>query len=186
MNASLDRLARELSLDAANLERLRLAFGFACAQRVRHLLEEPRVEACLAGLGGFLAGTVARSRLDELAAEAGRLANRHPGSNSIDGCGHAAVSATYAVARALAGKAVEAADYAAYAIVYAQGGAAAVAERACFEPEFAWQTGCLAALAEAQTSSAVAHPPLAPQTPPAVAHPLAAPQAPPPVAPTGA
>ena len=169
MNASLDHLARELALDAAAQERLRLAFGFGCAQRVRHLLEEPRVEACLAGLGDFLAGTADRQRLDELAAEAARLANRHPGSNSIDGCGHAAVSATYAVAKALAGKAVEAADYAAYASVYAQGGAAAVAEPACFEAEFAWQTGCLATLAGAQTAPVVAQPLAEPQKSPVAA-----------------
>jgi hypothetical protein len=160
MNASLDHLARELSLETSAQERLRFAFGFACAQRVKHLLEEPRVEACLAGLDDFLAGAIDRPRLEELAAEATRLANRHPGSNSIDGCGHAAVSATYAVAKALAGKAIEAADYAAYAIVYSQGGAAAVAERESFEAQFAWQTGCLASLADAPPSAVL------PRTPP--------------------
>jgi len=155
MNTSLDRLARALSLEAPAREHLRFAFGLACVQRVQHLLEEPGVAACLTGLGDFLAGAIDRARLDDFAAEAARLANRHPGSNSIDGCGHAAVSATYAVAKALAGKALEAADYAAYAIVYGQGGSAAVAERASFEPEFAWQTGCLAALADAPSPAVV-------------------------------
>jgi hypothetical protein len=155
MNASLDRLARALSLEAPAREHLRFAFGLACVQRVQHLLEEPRAAACLDGLGDFLAAAIDRPTLDDFAAEAARLANRHPGSNSIDGCGHAAVSATYAVAKALAGKALEAADYAAYAIVYGQGGSAAVAERASFEPEFAWQTGCLAALADAPSPAVV-------------------------------
>ena len=59
------------------------------------------------------------------------------------------------MAKALAGKALEAADYAAYAIVYGQGGSAAVAERASFEPEFFWQTGCLAALADAPSPAVV-------------------------------
>ena len=45
-------------------------------------------------------------------------------------------------------KALEAASYAAYATVYAQGGAAAVADRAAFEPEFCWQLASLTALAK--------------------------------------
>ena len=60
--------------------------------------------------------------------------------------GHAAVSATYAVARAVAGKALQAVDYAAYAAVYGQGGYGAVADRESFEPEHAWQVDCLASL----------------------------------------
>ena len=94
MNASLDRLARALSLEAPAREHLRFAFGLACVQRVQHLLEEPRAAACLTGLRDFLAGAIDRPTLDDFAAEAAGLANRHPGSNSIDGCGHAAVSAT--------------------------------------------------------------------------------------------
>jgi len=78
---------------------------------------------------------------------------RHLLDQSIDGCGHAAVSATYAVAKALAGRAREAADYAAYATVYAQGGAPAVAERESFATEFAWQAERLAALARASLST---------------------------------
>jgi hypothetical protein len=72
--------------------------------------------------------------------------HHHPGSRSLDGSGHAAVSASYAVANALAGKALQAADYAAYAAVYGGGGYGAVADRASFEPEFAWQVDCLARL----------------------------------------
>lgn len=147
MNPALDRLARDLSLSDAAQERLRLAFGHACALRIRHLLEQPEVEQCLHALGAYLAGRPDPTRLRALADEAARLANHHPGSKSIDGCGHAAVSASYAVAKAVEGKALEAASYAAYATVYAQGGYAAVAEPESFEPEFAWQVRCLAALA---------------------------------------
>lgn len=147
MNHALDRLAEELALAEAKNERLRLQFGYACALRVQHLLEEPEVENCLLGLGAYLTGTVSRESLRTCADEAARLANHHQGSNSIDGCGHAAVSATYAVARAVEAKALDAASYAAYAIVYAQGGYAAVAERESFEPEFAWQVRSLIALA---------------------------------------
>jgi hypothetical protein len=146
VNEALDRLARQRALAAPANERLRLAFGHACAQRVRHLLEDEEVTACLDGLGRYLAGGMERAEFDALAAQAAALANRHPGSKSIDGAGHAAVSASYAVANALAGKALQAADYAAYAAVYGQGGYGAVADRASFAPEFAWQVQCLASL----------------------------------------
>lgn len=147
MNDALDRLARELDLDAPANERLRLAFGHACVRRVEHLLEQPAVLECLRGLGRYLQGDISPAAFAELAAQATRLANQHQGSKSIDGCGHAAVSATYAVANALAGKARQAAEYAAYAMVYGQGGYAAVAERESFQPEFDWQAACLASLA---------------------------------------
>jgi hypothetical protein len=48
----------------------------------------------------------------------------------------------------LAGKALQAADYAAYAVVYGEGGYAAASDRTSFEPEFKWQVSCLAALAD--------------------------------------
>ena len=147
MNYALDRLAKELALADAGNEHLRLEFGYACVLRVKHLLEEREVEQCLLGLGDYLAGFADRECLRTLAAEAARLANHHRGSKSIDGCGHAAVSATYAVAKAVEGKALEAASYAAYAVVYAQGGYAAVADRESFEPEFEWQLGSLKSLA---------------------------------------
>ncbi|UUX96957.1 hypothetical protein [Aquabacterium sp. J223] len=147
MNEALDRLAKQLDLGAPSQERLRLAFGHACTLRVKHLLEEPAVLACLAALGQYLDGTLPRAELEATATTAMRLANHHQGSKSIDGCGHAAVSATYAVANALCGKAVQAAEYAAYASVYGQGGYGAVADPASFQPEFAWQVDCLARLA---------------------------------------
>ena len=147
MNQALERLAGELRLDDPGNERLRLEFGYACAMRVKHLLEDPDVAECLLALGEFLRGSVDRSRLAADAQRANVLANQHQGSKSIDGCGHAAVSASYAVANALAGKALQAADYAAYAVVYGQGGHGAVADRESFGPEFQWQLACLASLA---------------------------------------
>ena len=147
MNPALERLARELRLaDPAN-ERMRLKFGYACALRVKHFLEDPAVTECLLALGEFLDGSITRSRFEMEAQRANLLANQHQGSQSIDGCGHAAVSGSYAVANALAGKALQAADYAAYAMVYGQGGYGAVADRESFEPEFRWQVACLASLA---------------------------------------
>lgn len=147
MNDDLNRLARQIGLEAPTHDRLRWAFGHACVLRVKHLLEDAAVIECLAGLGLFLEGASSEAQRQRFAAEAARLASQHQGSKSIDGCGHAAVSASYAVAHALAGKALQAADYAAYAMVYGEGGYGAVAERASFEPEFKWQVQCLTALA---------------------------------------
>ena len=152
MHPELDRLAKEVELSAPGNERLRLEFGYACIARVRHLLEEAAVVQCLDGLGAYLDGGIDRAQFDVLATEAAQLANRHQGSKSIDGCGHAAVSASYAVAKALAGKAREAADYAAYATVYAQGGSAAVADLDSFQAEHAWQAQQLATIARQHAS----------------------------------
>ena len=82
-----------------------------------------------------------------------KAANSHRGSNSIDGTAHAAVSATYAVANALAGRALDAASYAAYATVYAYGGYA-VNDPQSFEAEFAWQVERFRELAGLDTSAA--------------------------------
>ena len=144
--AALDRLALEMRLDDAQQEALRLAFAHACVARVRHLLEQHEVDACLAVLECFVQGQASRDELTLAAERAAALANAHGGSKSIDGCGHAAVSASYAVARATAGRALDAASYAAYAAVYAQGGYAAVADRDAFAVEHAWQTAALQTL----------------------------------------
>jgi len=146
MNDALDRVAKAVSLDAPFNEHLRLEFGYACACRAEQFLEQTAVLDCLRGLGAFLSSAIGQAELTALTTEAHRLANQHQGSRSMDGAGHAAVSATYAVANALAGKALQAADYAAYAVVYGQGGYA-VTDRQSFEPEFSWQASCLASLA---------------------------------------
>ena len=142
----MEQLAQSVRLDDPTNERLRLAFGYACASRVRHLLETHAVVQCLEVLERYLEGSMERALLDTAAAQARQLANQHQGSQSLDGCGHAAVSATYAVANALSGKALQAAEYAAYAAVYGQGGHGAVAEPESFEPEFQWQLDQLDAL----------------------------------------
>ncbi len=151
---ALDQVAREIDLASPSNERIRLEFGYACTQRVAHLLEEPAVVECLGVLGQYLDGATDPEAFARAIAEAARLANHHQGSRSIDGCGHAAVSATYAVANALAGEALQAAEYAAYAMVYGQGGYGAVADPDSFEPELAWQADCLASLARAKQAEA--------------------------------
>ena len=148
MNAELVRLARELQLDLPRQEALRLAFGLACAGRVEHLLEDPKAVECLGVLRAFVGGHSTADALAQARDAVAIVANRHRGSSSIDGTAHAAVSATYAVANALAGRALDAASYAAYASVYAYGGYA-VNDPSAFESEFDWQVRTLRELAGA-------------------------------------
>lgn len=134
MNPELARLVQAAPAD----DLLRFRFALACVERVRHLLENSDVAAQLDILGQFIAGTTDRIALDHAAAVAADLATRHPGSRSPDGAAHAAVSTTHAVAKALAGRIEEAADYAAYAAVYAYS-PHAVADPAAYAGEYAWQ-----------------------------------------------
>jgi hypothetical protein len=145
MNHELMRLAAAMALQDERHARLRLALGRACVARVKHLLEDPQAVQCLAVLEAFVDGRADEAALAAARQEIAAVANSHRGSNSIDGAAHAAVSATYAVANALAGRALDAASYAAYATVYAYGGYA-VNDPTAFEAEFAWQVSALQAL----------------------------------------
>ncbi len=145
MNTELHRLANQIDLEAQAQEPLRLRFGFACAQRIRHLLESPDAVLCLDILGACLKGECERSELVQATQRMASIAASHPGSVSIDGAAHAAVSATYAVFHALAGRPLQAAEYAAYATVYAYG-AYAITDPDAFAEEFAWQISAFIAL----------------------------------------
>lgn len=138
MTSPLEPLLRALEpASAANLP-LRLRFGLACVERVGHFMEQDDVLACLAAFRS----KVRRGAFEDALADAPRvqaLANSHRGSRSLDGVGHAAVSATYALAKAVAGQARQAAEYAAYAAVYGQGGYGATSDPGSFVPEREWQ-----------------------------------------------
>ena len=129
---------------------LRWRFALACVERVQHLIESAEVMEQLAVLQGFVNGICDREMLEQAAIRAAHLARRHPGSVSIDGAAHAAVSATHAVAKALAGRAEETADYAAYAAVYAYASHAVTSPEA-FAGEHAWQQETWLALVNATT-----------------------------------
>lgn len=141
--------ALEAHESSSQYEALKLAFACECVGRVRHLLEDERVTRCLDILEAYVKGEADRGALDQAAAEAMALANQHQGSRSLDGVGHAAVSASYAVANALAGRIVQAADYAAYAAVYGTGGYGAVCDPESFVAERNWQRTTLERLANA-------------------------------------
>jgi hypothetical protein len=148
MNSELTRLAETMGLQQPCHEALRLAFGLACVRRVQHLLEDPRALDGLAALEAFLEGRLDRAGLEQAAQAMAAVAAGHRGSSSIDGTAHAAVSATYAVAKATAGRALEAASYAAYASVYAYSGHA-VNDPSAFGEEFRWQISTFEKLAQA-------------------------------------
>lgn len=94
MSPELDRLLRQLEPPGIANEHARLEFGLACAERVAHLLEEPDALSSLARFREALRTGAGTDQLVQLARTADAVANRHPGSRSLDGVGHAAVSAT--------------------------------------------------------------------------------------------
>lgn len=150
MNHELQQRIKDAALDSDALRALRYRFAYECANRVRHLLEEPRAVELLDVLHAFVDGRSDEAALTSAADEAAHVANHHRGSASIDGTQHSAVSATYAVAKALAGKALEAAEYAAYSTVYGYG-VYAVNDPDSFAPEYGWQVNALEELLTAQT-----------------------------------
>ena len=101
-----------------------LRFGLACVEEVASNLENDDVIAVLNEFRRCLNvfAPTTEAELKRLALTISHLAASHPGSRSIDGTRHAAVSATYALARAVNGHAIDAAAYAAYSCVYGYGG----------------------------------------------------------------
>jgi len=123
MHPSLQKIAAEIRLLGDSPE-LSMRFGLACVEQVSVNLE---TEASIEALGKFRSlmadfGSDAQAQLQALASKMSMHASQHPGSKSLDGTRHAAVSATYALAKALSGQPVEAAAYAAYSTVYGYGG----------------------------------------------------------------
>jgi len=103
---------------------LQLLFALKCVEDVASNLED---ETAIDGMAKFrtLVTTPTadlNAQLHELANQLKSLASSHQGSKSIDGTRHAAVSATYALAKAVNQQPVDAAAYAAYSHVYGYGG----------------------------------------------------------------
>lgn len=144
--AALRKLADEVDLQADRRFDLRIAFGIACIERVEHLLTDESMIDTLAVGKAFVAGDCGRDALEAAAAKASAVARSHPGAHSLDGAGSAAVSTSHGVVAALAGRALEAAEYAAYASVYAYA-SYAVTDLSAYEDEHAWQAAKLRELA---------------------------------------
>jgi len=134
----LNQLAEDTGLEDEDQFDLSVGFGIKCVERVEHLLTQSSVIDALAIGKRYCAGECKRLELNEAAALAAETARNHAGSNSIDGSGSAAVSSSYAVAAALAGRALEAAEYAAYASVYSYA-SYAVTDPDAYADEHNWQ-----------------------------------------------
>lgn len=136
------QLASEIELDRDEMFTLRVRFAIACIERVEHLLTDRDVRDTLAVGKSYAADQCSDQNLQSAATRAAELARSHPGSNSIDGTGSAAVTTSFGVAAALAGNALQAAGYAAYASVYSYA-SHAVTDVSAYKPEHDWQTNKL-------------------------------------------
>ena len=134
----LKELANSVSLESDSLFTLRVAFGVACAVRVAHFLTDSEISEYLQVGNEYVRGSIPKSKLAEAAKKAKISARSHPGSGLIDGCGNAAVSSSYCVAAALASHALVAAEYSAYASVYAYS-SSAVTDPTAYSDEHEWQ-----------------------------------------------
>ena len=151
--AEIKRLADSIDLQSDQRFDLRLAFGIACIERVEHLLTESDVIDAFAVGKAYLNSACGRAELERAASLAAAAARSHAGSNSLDGAGNAAVSTSYGVAAALAGRGLQAAEYAAYAAVYSYS-SSAVTDISNYADEHDWQLRQLQQLIDADRSVA--------------------------------
>lgn len=129
------------------MERTRFEFCFACASRINHLLELDEALSAYQDFKSYLEGQVSQADFENLQATIFSIANKHQGSKSLDGTKHSAVSATYALANAINGNAVAAAEYAAYSKTYGYGGYA-VSDLDSYQEEYSAQVAILKDLLE--------------------------------------
>lgn len=137
-------MAEQVKLDSVASTQLRVRFGVACAERVKTSLTDATIIAALQ-VGKRCAEKLDEGELQAAAQLAAAACRSHRGSNSFDGSGNAAVSASYAVAAALQGRALDAAGYAAYAAVYAYS-SSSVTDVASYRDEHNWQVNTLKTL----------------------------------------
>lgn len=138
MNRQIRDLARLHQLDDPRYFLLRVTFGLDCVEWAKPLIEDTRIlDALLAG-HQYISGEMDYIALERVANEAKSIALSHPAHPTLDSTHHATVSATFGAARALAGDAWNAAEYAAYALVYAQSDTA-VTDPSAFVPLYNWQ-----------------------------------------------
>lgn len=147
MNNELRTLVDQIELNAPEMERVRFEFCFACASRINHLLELDEALSAYQDFKSFLEGELNLVEFENLQKSIFSIANKHQGSKSLDGTKHSAVSATYALANAINGNAVAAAEYAAYSKTYGYGGYA-VSDLESYQEEYSEQVNILKRLIE--------------------------------------
>jgi hypothetical protein len=150
MNAELRALVKELGLNNPEMEAIRYKFCFACASRIAHLLELDEAITAYKDFESYLNGELDRAKFEALQKAILEIANKHPGSKSLDGTKHSAVSATYALANAINGNLVAAAEYAAYSKTYGYGGYA-VSDLESYQEEYLEQVKILWGLLDEKT-----------------------------------
>lgn len=149
MNSELRTLVDQVRLNAPEMERTRYEFCFACASLVNQLLELDEALSAYQDFRLYLDGQLSQAEFENLQKSILSIANKHQGSKSLDGTKHSAVSATYALANAINGHAVAAAEYAAYSRIYGYGGYA-VGDLESYQEEYAEQVKILKSLIEKQ------------------------------------
>ena len=142
MNSELRALVDKVELDTPRMERARFEFCFACASRINHLLELDEALSAYQDFKSYLEGQLSQADFENLQTTIFSIANKHQGSKSLDGTKHSAVSATYALANAINGNAVAAAEYAAYSKTYGYGGYA-VSDLDSYQEEYSAQVAIL-------------------------------------------
>lgn len=152
MNSELRALVDAVELNAPKMEKTRFDFCFACAESISHLLELDEALAAYQDFKSYLSGELPDIEFENLKKSIFKIANSHQGSKSLDGTKHSAVSATYALANAINGNAVAAAEYAAYSKTYGYGGYAA-SEPDSYQTEYSAQVAILRELLETNSPS---------------------------------
>ena len=147
MNSELRALVDKVGLMTPEMERMRFEFCYACACSISHLLELDEAISAFQDFKSYLEGKVTQVEFEDLQKSIFNIANKHQGSKSLDGTKHSAVSATYALANAMNGNAVAAAEYAAYSKTYGYGGYA-VGDLESYQEEYTEQVKILKKLLE--------------------------------------
>ena len=138
MNIELRALVDKVALNTPRMEKTRFEFCFACASRINHLLELDEALSAYQDFKSYIDGQISQADFENLQTTIFSIANKHQGSKSLDGTKHSAVSATYALANAINGNAVAAAEYAAYSKTYGYGGYA-VSDLDSYQEEYSAQ-----------------------------------------------
>jgi len=147
MNIELRSQVDKVGLNTPEMERVRLEFCFACASRINHLLELDEALLAYQDFKSYLDGQLNQVEFEALQKSIFNIANKHQGSTSLDGTKHSAVSATYALANAINGNAVAAAEYAAYSKTYGYGGYT-VSDLESYQEEYSAQVTILKEILE--------------------------------------
>jgi hypothetical protein len=147
MNIELRSQVDKVGLNTPEMERVRLEFCFACASRINHLLELDEALLAYQDFKSYLDGQLNQVDFEALQKSIFNIANKHQGSTSLDGTKHSAVSATYALANAINGNAVAAAEYAAYSKTYGYGGYT-VSDLESYQEEYSAQVTILKEILE--------------------------------------